>query len=62
MRSGRAGIRLLYFFRALTGAGMGGEYAAVNAAIDELIPAREWVAASRRKENRSQTSPVLWFA
>jgi MFS family permease len=27
-------------FRALTGAGIGGEYAAINAAIDELIPAR----------------------
>ena len=30
-----------YFaFRALTGAGIGGEYAAINSAIDELIPAR----------------------
>src|SRR5699024_10228545 len=31
-----------YFFivRFLTGAGIGGEYAAVNSAIDELIPAR----------------------
>src|SRR4051794_28301606 len=28
------------FFRALTGAGIGGEYAAINPAIDELIPAR----------------------
>ncbi|HEX4230664.1 MAG TPA: MFS transporter [Bryobacteraceae bacterium] len=27
-------------FRSLTGAGIGGEYAAVNSAIDELIPAR----------------------
>ncbi len=27
-------------FRFLTGAGIGGEYSAVNAAIDELIPAR----------------------
>jgi MFS family permease len=27
-------------FRALTGAGIGGEYAAVNSAIDELLPAR----------------------
>jgi len=27
-------------FRAVTGAGIGGEYAAVNSAIDELIPAR----------------------
>lgn len=28
------------FFRLLTGAGIGGEYAAINSAIDELIPAR----------------------
>jgi MFS family permease len=28
------------FFRACTGAGIGGEYAAINSAIDELIPAR----------------------
>ncbi|MDR3612742.1 MAG: MFS transporter [Candidatus Obscuribacterales bacterium] len=28
------------FFLALTGAGIGGEYAAINSAIDELIPAR----------------------
>jgi MFS family permease len=27
-------------FRALTGTGIGGEYAAINSAIDELIPAR----------------------
>jgi MFS family permease len=27
-------------FRAFTGAGIGGEYAAINSAIDELIPAR----------------------
>ena len=27
-------------FRALTGAGIGGEYSAINAAIDELLPAR----------------------
>ena len=27
-------------FRALTGAGIGGEYAAMNSAIDELLPAR----------------------
>ena len=30
----------LAFFRFLTGAGIGGEYAAVNSAIQELIPAR----------------------
>src|ERR1700730_17379129 len=28
------------FFRMLTGLGIGGEYAAVNSAIDELIPAK----------------------
>jgi MFS family permease len=28
------------FFRVLAGAGIGGEYAAINSAIDELIPAR----------------------
>ncbi len=28
------------FFRVLTGAGIGGEYAAINSAIDELLPAR----------------------
>src|SRR6478672_6782670 len=28
------------FFRVLTGAGIGGEYAAINSAIQELIPAR----------------------
>jgi MFS family permease len=28
------------FFRAMTGAGIGGEYAAINSAIDELLPAR----------------------
>ena len=28
------------FFRGVTGAGIGGEYAAINSAIDELIPAR----------------------
>jgi MFS family permease len=28
------------FFRVLTGFGIGGEYAAINSAIDELIPAR----------------------
>ena len=27
-------------FRTLTGAGIGGEYAAINSAVDELIPAR----------------------
>lgn len=29
-----------FVFRVLTGAGIGGEYAAINSAIDELIPAR----------------------
>jgi MFS family permease len=30
----------LYVMRFITGAGIGGEYAAINSAIDELIPAR----------------------
>jgi MFS family permease len=30
----------LYIFRFLTGFGIGGEYSAINSAIDELIPAR----------------------
>src|ERR1700722_1580074 len=28
------------FFRALTGAGIGGEYAAISSAVDELVPSR----------------------
>ena len=31
---------MFFLFRFLTGAGIGGEYAAINSAIDELIPAR----------------------
>ncbi len=31
---------MFFFFRFLTGMGIGGEYAAINSAIDELIPAR----------------------
>jgi MFS family permease len=34
------GFLTFAFFRALTGAGIGGEYAAINSAIDELLPAR----------------------
>lgn len=30
----------MFFFRFFTGAGIGGEYSAINSAIDELIPAR----------------------
>jgi MFS family permease len=33
-------IQAYAFFRFLTGAGIGGEYAAINSAIQELIPAR----------------------
>jgi len=33
-------LRSFLAFRLLTGAGIGGEYAAINSAIDELIPAR----------------------
>lgn len=31
---------MFYVFRFLTGAGIGGEYAAINSAIDELIPSK----------------------
>ena len=31
---------LIFIFRFLTGAGIGGEYAAINSTIQELIPAR----------------------
>lgn len=34
------GFTSFTIFRALTGAGIGGEYSAINSAIDELIPAR----------------------
>jgi MFS family permease len=34
------GFAVFALFRALTGAGIGGEYSAINAAIDELLPAR----------------------
>ena len=30
----------MFFFRLFTGAGIGGEYTAINSAIQELIPAR----------------------
>ncbi|MDR3566555.1 MAG: MFS transporter [Syntrophobacteraceae bacterium] len=33
-------FRSMFFIRFCTGAGIGGEYAAINSAIDELIPAR----------------------
>jgi MFS family permease len=33
-------VWLFILFRAMTGAGIGGEYAAINSAIQELIPAR----------------------
>jgi MFS family permease len=35
-----SGFASFAFFRFLTGVGIGGEYAAINSAIDELIPAR----------------------
>jgi MFS family permease len=34
------GLPLLVLFRFFTGMGIGGEYSAINAAIDELLPAR----------------------
>ncbi len=38
--AGAAGAWYFYAARFITGAGIGGEYAAINSAIDELIPAR----------------------
>src|SRR5437660_9678140 len=38
--SGTAWIAFLYVTRFIAGTGIGGEYAAINSAIDELIPAR----------------------
>src|SRR5206468_8357076 len=35
-----AAITFLYVCRFIAGAGIGGEYAAINRAIDELVPAR----------------------
>jgi MFS family permease len=38
--NGAASIGFLYLTRFIAGMGIGGEYAAINSAIDELIPAR----------------------
>lgn len=38
--NGYASIAFLYLTRFIAGAGIGGEYVAINSAIDELIPAR----------------------
>ena len=38
--SGPGWIAFLYATRFIAGMGIGGEYAAINSAIDELIPAR----------------------
>jgi MFS family permease len=38
--NGGASIAFLYITRFIAGTGIGGEYAAINSAIDELIPAR----------------------
>ncbi|HEX9338863.1 MAG TPA: MFS transporter [Pseudonocardiaceae bacterium] len=38
--AGNGWIAFLYFTRFIAGTGIGGEYAAINSAIDELIPAR----------------------
>jgi MFS family permease len=35
-----ANFASFFVFRALTGLGIGGEYAAINSAVDELVPAR----------------------
>jgi len=38
--SGAGWVAFLYLTRFISGMGIGGEYAAINSAIDELIPAR----------------------
>jgi MFS family permease len=38
--TGTAGLAYFYATRIIAGAGIGGEYAAINAAIDEMMPAR----------------------
>src|SRR5947209_6721112 len=40
MGSGWAWVGFLYLTRFIAGTGIGGEYAAINSAIDEVIPAR----------------------
>jgi len=42
-----------FLFRFLTGSGIGGEYAAINSAIDELIPSRH-----RGRSTSSSTAPT----
>ena len=45
-----------FIFRFIAGAGIGGEYSAINSAIDELIPARVrgWVDLARGGSARPQ--------
>ena len=45
-------------FRCITGFGIGGEYAAVNSAVDELIPARRGWAASRSTGAIGSAAPL----
>lgn len=40
LSNGTLSLIFLYLTRFIAGAGIGGEYAAINSAIDELIPAR----------------------
>ena len=40
MATARGWLVFLYVTRFIAGMGIGGEYAAINSAIDELIPAR----------------------
>src|SRR3712207_6461 len=40
LSNGWGSLVFLYLTRFIAGAGIGGEYAAINSAIDELIPAR----------------------
>ena len=47
------GFLMLLVFRFFAGAGIGGEYAAINSAIDELIPARHRGHADLRSTART---------
>jgi hypothetical protein len=40
-----------YATRFIAGAGIGGEYAAINSAIDEMIPARDRLIAGADRDN-----------
>jgi len=50
----------LYATRFIAGAGIGGEYAAINSAIDEMMPARYRGRALTEYGDREPTEPWTW--